>query len=174
MQCNRIASQRWGLTPKMTNYIYIAIIRPMLSYAAVVWWQRSNLGSSKVLLNHVQRLACLGITGALRTTPTAALEVLTGITPLDMHIRKEAAYASFRLKTHNRWRTLSDAKHTSIYTHTVKEIPILAGNKDLTTKTYHFDNHFKLRVLDRKNWKPSHVGILMLKENTGLKCTIAV
>ena len=35
-------------------------------------------------------MACIGITGAFRTTPTAALEVAIGLTPLPLWIEGEA------------------------------------------------------------------------------------
>jgi len=47
---------------------------------------------------HFQRFACLYNTGAKRTTPTAALEIITGIVPLAVYIKREAMVACFRLK----------------------------------------------------------------------------
>jgi hypothetical protein len=45
----------------------------LVTHAATVWWP------SKAELNDLQRTACLGITGAMRTAPTAAVEVLLGL-----------------------------------------------------------------------------------------------
>jgi len=28
----------WGITPKITRWMYTAVIRPSLSYASLVWW----------------------------------------------------------------------------------------------------------------------------------------
>jgi len=36
----------------------------------------------------IQRMACLNITGAMRTTPTAAMELITGLTPLDLYVKE--------------------------------------------------------------------------------------
>ena len=41
-------------------------------------------------LEHVQRLACLHITGAIRTTPTRALEIIVGLKPLIIFLKQEA------------------------------------------------------------------------------------
>ena len=30
----------WGITPKITRWMYTAVIRPSLSYASLVWWPR--------------------------------------------------------------------------------------------------------------------------------------
>ncbi|GBM01699.1 hypothetical protein AVEN_271947-1 [Araneus ventricosus] len=44
-------------------------------------------------LDSIQRLFLLYITGAYRTTPTAALQVVTGLQPLYLQIQQEATYA---------------------------------------------------------------------------------
>ncbi|GBN17057.1 hypothetical protein AVEN_63804-1 [Araneus ventricosus] len=43
-------------------------------------------------LDSIQRLFLLYITGAYRTTPTAVLQVVTGLQPLHLQIQQEAAY----------------------------------------------------------------------------------
>jgi hypothetical protein len=47
--------------------------------------------------NGIQRMACLAITGAMKSTPTAAIEVLLDLTPLDLLIMAEARMALYRL-----------------------------------------------------------------------------
>jgi hypothetical protein len=42
-------------------------------------------------------MACLAITGAMKSTPTAAMEVLLNLTPLDVLIMAEARMALYRL-----------------------------------------------------------------------------
>ena len=48
-------------------------------------------------LTKLQRTACIGlsITGAFRTTPTAALEVAIGLTPLPLWIKGETRASYF-------------------------------------------------------------------------------
>jgi hypothetical protein len=62
----------WGLKPKVVYRIYTAVVRPIVTYAATIWWPRVKLKASQAELSKLQRLACLGITGAVRTAPTAA------------------------------------------------------------------------------------------------------
>jgi len=81
-QLQRVAGKTWGTSPKVIHWLYTAVIRPMLCYAAVIWWTRTQLCTVSKQLEHLQRLACLYITGAKRTAPTAALEIITGIPPL--------------------------------------------------------------------------------------------
>jgi hypothetical protein len=45
----------------------------------------------------LQRLACLAINGAMRTTPTAAMEVLLGLTPLHVIIEVVAQPIDLRV-----------------------------------------------------------------------------
>jgi hypothetical protein len=41
---------------------------------------------------------CLGITGAMRTVPTAAMEVLLGFPPLNLQMEAEAKIGNYRLR----------------------------------------------------------------------------
>jgi len=42
----------------------------------------------KKSLEHVQKLACLYITSAIRTTPTIALELIIGLVPLPVFVQE--------------------------------------------------------------------------------------
>ncbi|GBM56643.1 hypothetical protein AVEN_147016-1 [Araneus ventricosus] len=46
-------------------------------------------------LSQIQRPFLLNITGAYRTSPTAALQAITGIMPLDIKLEAEASFTSF-------------------------------------------------------------------------------
>ena len=81
----RTIGKTWGrYSPKVVHWIYTMVIRPMLTYAPVVWWPQINYSTVDMQLEHVQRLACLYITGAMRTSPTIALEMITGLPPLSV------------------------------------------------------------------------------------------
>jgi len=75
----------------------------MIAYAAVVWWPRVTYSTVAKRLEHIQRLACLYITGAIRTTPTAALELITGLVPLPVFIKQEAMASCYRLRVSSQW-----------------------------------------------------------------------
>jgi ribonuclease HI len=151
-QCRRIAGRRWGASPKVMRWIYTSVVRPMLSYAAVVWWTRVELRVARVMLTHVQRVACLSITGALRTTPTAALEALLDLTPLDLHIVGEAISTSVRLHQGGRWKRLVDARHTLIRDRAVAEILPLSIPCDRVERRYSFQNNFETVIPGRSEW----------------------
>lgn len=46
-------------------------------------------------LEHIQRLTCLHVTGALRTTPSLVLKIIVGLTPLSISLKHEAMLACF-------------------------------------------------------------------------------
>jgi hypothetical protein len=53
--------------------------------------------TTKTQLGRIQRTACLAITGVMKSTPTAAMEILLNLTPLDLVIQAEARMALYRL-----------------------------------------------------------------------------
>ncbi|XP_044764501.1 cytochrome P450 4C1-like [Coccinella septempunctata] len=74
--------------------------------------------STRRMLDRVQRLACVCITGAMRTCPTRALEIITDLTPLHLVIDRVAHEAILRLskegtgneriKSQRVWSSLND------------------------------------------------------------------
>jgi hypothetical protein len=79
--CRGTFGKTWGFGPKVVYWIYTAVVRPISTYAATIWWPRVKLKTSQAELSKLQRVACLGITGVMRTAPTAAMEVLLGLLP---------------------------------------------------------------------------------------------
>ena len=79
-----IASKSWGADFTTLRTFYLAFIRSKMAYAAEVWssCSRSHLDRLCRIQNSALRL----ITGALKTTPVAAMEIETDIIPLDLFI----------------------------------------------------------------------------------------
>ena len=67
--CRRACGARWGLRPKVVHWLSVAIIWPSISFASLVWWPGCQTASAKKGQSRVQRLAHVGITAAVRTTP---------------------------------------------------------------------------------------------------------
>jgi hypothetical protein len=65
------------------------VIKPVLTYSFTIWWPRFRYNFSKTELSKLQRLAYLAVTGAMKTTPTAAVEFLLVLPPLHVMIETE-------------------------------------------------------------------------------------
>ena len=68
----------------------------------------------QTLLCKVQRISCLGITGAMKTCPTAAMDSRLGLTPLHLHIKKEAAAAALRMQAEGNLKSGNMVGHLKI------------------------------------------------------------
>jgi hypothetical protein len=104
--CRRACGAEWCLSPKVVHWLYFAIVRPTTSFASLVWWPGCQTARAKKKLSKVQRLACLGITAAIRTIPTGAIEALVGLPPLDLVTQGEARSAAHCLWSLGCWSYL--------------------------------------------------------------------
>jgi hypothetical protein len=73
--CRSTFGKTWGLKPKAIYWIYTEVVTLIVTYAATVWWPRVKLKTSQAELSKLQMMAFLGITGAMRTAPTAEMEL---------------------------------------------------------------------------------------------------
>jgi hypothetical protein len=147
----RMYGKRWGLRPSMLHWLYTRVIRPSILYAALVWWPKVKQKSTKNQLGRIQRMACLAITGAMKSTPTAAMEVLLNLTPLDLLIRAEARMALYTLniieqpnipKTEagmlNIWRKVGN--------------PVLEMRSDHITPVYYYTKNYMVNI-NQEFWR---------------------
>jgi ribonuclease HI len=101
--------------------------------------------TTKIQLGRIQRIACLVITGAMKSTPTAAMEVLLDLTPLDLLIMAETRMALYRLHILKQpafpksvaglltiWKNVGD--------------PILDMRSDYTIPVYHYSKIFNVII----------------------------
>jgi hypothetical protein len=65
------------------------VVRPIITYAATVWWPRVKFKTSKVELSKLKRMASLGFSGAIKTALTAAIEVSLDPPPLYLQLETE-------------------------------------------------------------------------------------
>ncbi len=95
-KCKGIINRRWGLNPAKVDWIYKAIIRPKVTYGAVVWGASLTAGLKR-RLSGLQRLALVAMTQPPRSVPTAGLEAMMGWTPLDLHVQETGLNTFSRL-----------------------------------------------------------------------------
>lgn len=141
--CRSAIGKSWGLSPKYILWIYEAIVKPMLSYAAFIWWQGCGTQTIKNKLNHLQRVASLCITGAMRTTPQAALDTLLNLPQLDVYIEAEASKTAYRMRNRVGGITVGRRNHSLVLRNLYRMEPILEGPSDRIAKSlFLFDKNF--------------------------------
>ena len=89
--CKNAIGKRWGLQAKVVHWLYTAVVRPIVLYGICVWWTALNKKSYLNSLMKVQRQAELCISAALRTTPSAAIDILLNFTSLHIVGEKKDA-----------------------------------------------------------------------------------
>ena len=123
--CSGACGAGWGLRSTVVHWLYVAIVRPTISSASLVWWPGCQTASAKKKLSKVQRLARLGITGATRMAPTGAMEALVGLSPLGLMIQGEAKSTGHLSWSLGVWSYLHPQQgHRCILTRLEKSDPI--------------------------------------------------
>ena len=100
----RMISSKWGLKLRQMVWLYESIVRPILTYGSIVWVNSLDRKYIVKLLEKVQRTACMMITGAMKSTPTAGLECILNLSPIHLHIKTEALASYVRLQHTASWR----------------------------------------------------------------------
>ena len=148
--CRRFSGSTWGLIPKISHWLYISVVRPILTYGCIVWWPALLRTTARKRLTAVQRSACLGTSGALRSTPTEALECMLNLTPIDLHVKELAAKSAVRLLASKQFKELT-------YGHS-KILKSGWGQLDLKETDYIipnllFSRQFELYIPNRDDWE---------------------
>ncbi|CAA9998748.1 unnamed protein product [Nesidiocoris tenuis] len=150
--CRRLMGKTWGISPRMAHWLYTAVVRPIVSYAALVWWRATNQQTVQAQLGTLQRQACLGITGAIRTCPTASMEVLLGLPPLHIHIWRCAYLGAVRV----RWSEMVGSFATRRLQDTIQHFGIDSAGvliSDVMPEKMNFRLPFKVAIPSRERWR---------------------
>lgn len=150
MTLRRLMGKNWGLRPEMMHWMYCSVIRPSITYASAVWGAKTDQKTARSKLGSVQRLALLCITGAMRTTPTAALEAILGIPPLHIEMESKTLEALYRLTVTQGFNTVYWAG-----TKTLKrlvELPGIEMAQDRICPKYHFEKNYHVTIPARVEW----------------------
>ncbi len=148
-QCRRGIGKTWGITPRAAHWLYTAIVRPIITYAALVWWPKADQVQARKLLGRVQRLACACITGAMTTTSSAALDALLNLRPLHIHVKGEAMASCYRMMCNGQWEGEgASGGHLGIQGFLAEEIPETTLPRDTTKPTYLFNEQLALTIED--------------------------
>jgi ribonuclease HI len=160
MACRSMFGKKWGLSPKITQWTYKTVILPTVTYAAFVWWHKAQSITNSTVLTKVQRLACLATTGALRTTPTVALEASLDLLPIQLQIKEEAGKTAFRLLNAHCFLPGDYKGHLRIYDE-FKQLTDLHVVNDATSEM-NLDATYDVIFPSRQAWRNRDI---ILKEN---------
>ena len=156
----RMVGKQWGLNPRTVRWMYTAIIRPILTYGCVAWVSGLRRKDNVNKLTQVQRLACKMMTGCMRSTPTAGMEVILGLTPIEIHITEAALATTTRLHRTGHWKDTENSSpnsHTAILNAIRNEIPELQFPQDKVRKSTKDTNHFKVEISDRQHFLENRI-----------------
>jgi ribonuclease HI len=76
----KLAGTRWGANTRILTQVYTGSVRPHMEYASNAWSTAAQSNSEN--LNKVQNASMRLITGAMKTTPIAEMEKMTGLLSL--------------------------------------------------------------------------------------------
>ena len=143
MQCKRAVGPTWGLTPKTCRWMYTVVIRPILSYGAVIWVKALDTATNTTKLKRVQAPALRIMTGALPSTPFESPDHITDYIPGIVNFLKgEAAKGAARLQSNGEWtgEKAPSGKgfiraHTTINNDYITDLKLPKAERDLTKPT---------------------------------------
>ena len=153
MTCRNSVGRYWGLNPKVTKWIYTAIVRPQLTYGSIVWVSALAKKHLCKKLNSLQRMACKMITSGIHSTPTMGMEILVGLLPLVDFIELAATNCSVRLARTGHWNLSPDEaltkSHVGLIETVRSEIPEILYPMDKTPFKVRVESKFETTIGDK-------------------------
>lgn len=92
----KLVGPSWGLCCKKSKWLYTAIVRPIILYGSITWATSPITINILSSFSSLQRLAAMMISGGIHTTPTAGLEVILDLVPIELIAKQLAAKARTR------------------------------------------------------------------------------
>ncbi|CAK1591431.1 unnamed protein product [Parnassius mnemosyne] len=89
-QLCRAAKVHWGLNSEIVRTIYVAVVEPIILYAASAWAPATNKQMIKKQFDMVQRGFVQKIIKSYRTVSLHSALLLAGLLPLDLRVREAA------------------------------------------------------------------------------------
>lgn len=116
----------------------------------MVWWPRLDKECARKILMEVQRLVCICITGAMKTTATAAMETMLSMQPIDLMVNAKAFATADRLAQNGLWTPNFRTGHGRIVD--LVSNPIFSLPRDRMMPELNFVRHFEATLPERQDW----------------------
>ena len=169
VRCRMLLGRHWGLTPKVMKWLYTAVIRPIITYGSTVWVQKASEKIVIEKLNKLQRKACLMITNASSSTPTAGMEAVLSMRPLHIHLKETAIASLQRMVRQGTWTAQigeTELGHAKTLMKLSREIPELCMPTDRLKFKCNSKRLFEVEIADRESVKREHGKPLPNDQNT--------
>ena len=156
LQCRTMLGRTWGLSPKISRWAYIALVRPIISYASIIWIKGITVNGHLHLLEKVQRRACLSILNAMPSTPTAGMEVILNMEPMSIFLRTQSLNTYLRLVANGNWKAqpgeylVSKTSHTNLILSVAQQIPSIHMPTDKMLYRELIPTKFTTNILSRE------------------------
>ena len=154
MQCRKMVGKSWGLKPKVSRWLYITLVRPVLAYGCISWIKSTLTKSHMIYFEKVQRKACLSILNCMSSTPTSGMEVMLDIQPIEIFIQAQALNTYRRLIANGNWtpregELLGDKIHSNIVKRMAIHLPLFFQPRDKLTNTEYIKTSFSTVIKSR-------------------------
>ena len=154
--CNKAIGKSWGLSPKVSRWVYVALVRPILEYCSVVWSHSLEVKARLAPISKVHRLACLMVSRAYRSAPTECIEILAGVQPIQLFLQGRAMLTANRLSVNGHWENDYQAfypgrlsSHALLVDSWRAQVPLLSGPIDCIPPLLVVDRPFSVVILPR-------------------------
>ena len=121
----------FGPKPKLIKWAYEGIVRPKMTYACLAWGHEIVTKQTKLKLKGLDRLAIRSMASTTKTSPQAAMELIVGLMPLELHIQQIGLNARERLHSKLKPAWISNSKNTTHNTPHLKYWDDLASELEL-------------------------------------------
>ncbi len=85
-RCRQAVGSTWGFSPKTMYWMFTAIIRPILSYGAIIYITTLKKKYIIAKLNRIQRTSLLCVTSARHSTSSESLNAVMNIDPIKEYL----------------------------------------------------------------------------------------
>ena len=155
-QSRRILGKKWGPQAKISRWIYTSLILPILTYGIVVWIKCAFKESNKKQLERVHRRGMLAIMNTMNSTPTAGMEALLNLRPIDIVLQETALKAYHRMKRNGNWRVqdaeiLDKDSHAVILRKLANKIPHILEPSDVLKERRYIESKFTMTIKNRED-----------------------
>ena len=105
--CKKAIGLKWGMSPQMMPWLYIGIIRHILTYGIVTWWPiLENKSSLKKC--YYSKLNCRAV--HIRRSAhhsNGCLHFILHILSIDLYVKQISVNSALRMRESRNWKTSS-------------------------------------------------------------------